>query len=264
MIITRCTSSLRTCLHRAWLTDLEATNASSILARPRTLPSPRLQRSTLPARPSAQLRPLSTTPRPQRQYNRPFKGSGGAASSLKNKQPSAPPTQPEIAAPKVMIAVDGKLSGPHTTSAVLQTLNPRTHLLRVVSPGTDGVPICKVIDLQAEARLAAARAEKTREAEAEKGKVKHKIVEINWAIAENDLALKERRVREFLESGHRVEIVMLPRRKGGKRKATREECEGVMRRVREVVGAVEGTREAKNSEGEVGKTLRMYVEKQGA
>jgi len=168
-----------------------------------------------------------------------------------------------------MIVMEGKgLTGPHETEAVLRGLNLKTHTLRVVSTakqagdrGGGGLPICKIFNRAEEAAKKASELAARAEKEKQKGKQKYKIVEINWAIAENDLLLKTKRMKEFLESGYRVEVVLLGKRHG--RKATEEEAKEVVRRVKEALGEVVGAKEARNSEGNVGRTMRMYIEKQG-
>lgn len=214
-----------------------------------TKPPPERQGPGFAGTPKAKVAPK---PRYQRHTRTGFE-------DIPDPKASAPAAAPiGVTAPEIMIGEDGVgLKGPFRTASVLRDLNPETHELRQVAPGTDGVPICKVIDLAAEAAVRAAREE--REKARQKAKAKHKIVEISWAIADNDLALKGRRVKEFLESGFRVEVVLLPRKRG--RKATVEECEELMGRVREVFGQVEGAKEARKPDGELGKTLRMFVEK---
>lgn len=193
---------------------------------------------------------------PKPRYQRHARTGFDEAPEAEEAKPAGPPGG--VTAPEIMIGEDGVgLKGPFRTAAILRDLNPETHELRQVAPGTDGVPICKVFDLAAEAAARAAREE--REKARLKAKAKHKIVEISWAIADNDLALKGRRVKEFLENGFRVEVVLLPRKRG--RKASEAECEELIGRVRGVFGEVEGAKEARKPDGEVGKTLRMFVEK---
>lgn len=193
---------------------------------------------------------------PKPRYQRHSRSGFDDGPRAQKSAPAAPPGG--VTAPEIMIGEDGVgLKGPLRTADVLRDLNPATHELRQVAPGTNGIPICKVFDLATEAAMKAAREE--REKARQKAKAKHKIVEISWAIAENDLAMKGRRVKEFLESGFRVEVVLLPRKRG--RKATVKECEELMEKVREVFGEVEGAKEARKPDGEVGKTLRMFVEK---
>lgn len=82
--------------------------------------------------------------------------------------------------------------------------------------------------------------EKERAKEAKKkhpGKIV-KILELNWAIDNNDLAHRIGKMKEFLGKGFRVEITISPKRKG--KKATVEEKEELLAKLREAVSGEEG------------------------
>ncbi|PKS07266.1 hypothetical protein jhhlp_005868 [Lomentospora prolificans] len=166
-----------------------------------------------------------------------------------------------------MIVVEGQgITGPHRTSEVLRGLDLKTHTLRLVSESRQGpnglmLPVCKIFNRAEEATKKANEAAARAEKEKQKSKQKYKIVEINWAIADNDLALKSKRMKEFLESGHKVEVVLRGKRHG--RKATQEEATDVLKKVKEVWAEVPGAREARAPDGDVGRVMRLYVEKQG-
>ena len=85
-----------------------------------------------------------------------------------------------------------------------------------------------------------------------------KTIELNWAIAEGDLAHRMKRVEEFLGQGRKVEVV-LAKRKGG-RKASVEECEGLVGRIQDVVGRVEGAKVGKSMEGKLGGVATLFLE----
>lgn len=158
-----------------------------------------------------------------------------------------------------MIAEPGRgLTGPHKTTRVLRSLDRTTHALRVVAPGSDGVPVCRVIDLREEAAVHASR--KEREKEREKKRLRYKIVEINWAIARNDFEMKMERMRKFIQDGCRVELVLLRRR--GAKKVDERECREVLGWVREAIAGVEGAGEARAADGVLGKTMRLFVERE--
>jgi len=89
------------------------------------------------------------------------------------------------------------------------------------------------------------------------GKPKTKELELTWAIGAHDLATKMRQMGGFLAKGMKVEL-MLARKKGGKQ-VTAEEAADVVRRVREEV-AVHGAREGRPASGQVGGTMRMFLE----
>jgi translation initiation factor IF-3 len=95
------------------------------------------------------------------------------------------------------------------------------------------------------------------EAEKEKKKLKQaktaaegtKTLELNWAIDQNDLGHRMKRMQEFLGQGKKVEIV-LARKKGGRR-ATAEECEELLQKIDLAAEAVKGTKEVKKFEGKL-------------
>ncbi|KAH8156384.1 hypothetical protein CIB48_g11863 [Xylaria polymorpha] len=160
----------------------------------------------------------------------------------------------------------GSLSEPQRTATVIANL-PQGHSLVMVAPpppppeaGAEAptrtqpsLAVCRIIDAAAEAEAAKAAAKETREAK--KGT---KTLELNWAIAANDLTHKMRRLDEFLGKGMRVELLLA--RKKGTRKATAEEGQELVRRVREAVANVPGATEFKKMDGVVGGVLKMFFE----
>ena len=103
-----------------------------------------------------------------------------------------------------------------------------------------------------------------REAEKAKGKANKnpgatiKTIELNWAIDGNDLGHRLNKVKEFLGKGFKVEVVLAEKRKG--RKATEEEAQDLLRRIREAVKEVDGARESKPMEGKLLKPATIYAE----
>ncbi|KAB8296203.1 hypothetical protein EYC80_008986 [Monilinia laxa] len=77
-----------------------------------------------------------------------------------------------------------------------------------------------------------------------------KTIEMNWAIEKNDLGHRLGKIRDFLEKGNKVEVLLAGKKKG--RKATMEEAEEVVRRIREFVEEVEGAKEGRKMEGKIG------------
>ena len=113
--------------------------------------------------------------------------------------------------------------------------------------------ICRIIDRAA----AAAAAYEAKKAARQKA-VNTKELELNWAIAPNDLAHKTRRLREFLGKGMQVEVMLANRRHG--RVAARAESEAVLAAVREAALAVPGAKESKRMDGEVGGVVRVFFD----
>ncbi|CAI4214807.1 unnamed protein product [Parascedosporium putredinis] len=207
--------------------------------------------------PSKQIRYLACTAPQSRQRLRAQRAS---ANQPKHSSGKDLPSDRSIPYTSIMIVVEGQgITGPHRTEDVLNGLNLATHTLRLVSAKPQGprdqvLAVCKVFNRAEEAERKANEEAVRLEKEKLNAKQKYKIVEIGWAIADNDLALKAKRLKEFLESGYKVEVVLKGKRHG--RKATSEEAEDVLRRVREAWAEVPGAREARTPDGEVGKMMR--------
>ncbi|KAH9828859.1 Translation initiation factor IF-3, N-terminal domain [Teratosphaeria destructans] len=113
------------------------------------------------------------------------------------------------------------------------------------------IPVCRI-----ENKREAYQREKERKAkskEQKKGSARAtsvKTLELNWAIDQNDLGHRLEKMEEFLSEGRRVEVVLAAKKRG--RKASKEECEGLLGRLREVVERV-GGKEFRAFEGELGR-----------
>ncbi|KAF7862681.1 hypothetical protein EAF04_007554 [Stromatinia cepivora] len=146
-----------------------------------------------------------------------------------------------------------KLDAPVRTSEILKSINLKTHMLQIIAYSEDGEPpIAKIIDKQEAAR------QKRLAKKSKNPAAVTKTIEMNWAIERNDLGHRLERIREFLERGNKVEVVLAGKKKG--RKATEEEAEGVVGRVREFVEEVSGARESRKMEGKVGVQAVLYFE----
>jgi translation initiation factor IF-3 len=160
----------------------------------------------------------------------------------------------------------GALSAPRRTESVL-TMLPQGHSLVMVAPppppsASDtklqpSAAICRIVDAAAE-RAAAKAAAEVAAKESKKMAQHTKTLEINWAIAPNDLAHKMKRLDEFLGKGLRVDILFA--RKRGSRVATREEGQALVERVKEAAVNVPGATEYKKMDGQVGAVMRMFFE----
>jgi translation initiation factor IF-3 len=143
---------------------------------------------------------------------------------------------------------------------VLNRIDRTTHRLIQVgeAPGPSDafgasppIPVCKI---QSKKEIYLDQQRKNAEAK-EKKRVSAitssvKTLELNWAIDGNDLGHRLERMREFLEEGRKVEVVLAAKKRG--RKASAAECEGVLRRIRNVVEEVEGSREERAMVGTLG------------
>lgn len=149
-----------------------------------------------------------------------------------------------------------KLGEPTTRFDVLKNLDMKTHRLVQLTPDdpTDRnfVPVCKIVSKKESYEADKKKKEQQKDAKRDAAKERSvKTLELNWAIDSNDLGHRLEKVRSFLEEGRRVEVVLASKKKG--RKASREECEEVLGRIRGVVEAVNGAKEtSKGLEGKVG------------
>ncbi|EMC98446.1 hypothetical protein BAUCODRAFT_67597 [Baudoinia panamericana UAMH 10762] len=148
---------------------------------------------------------------------------------------------------------------PSTRYDILNTLDRKTHRLIQVTPDPkpdspeayNFIPVCKIVSKKDLFDSERRRRINEKERKADSKKVASvKTLELNWAIEVGDLKHRLERMGEFLAEGRRVEIVLAAKKQG--RKATRAECEGLLRRIGEVVEGVRGARELKGLEGKMG------------
>lgn len=269
-------------------------SASSVLARVfmtraagHVAPASQLQRLLVPA--------VYTT-QPAAAASRLFSGTArvlrGAYRPKNNKAKLAKsrfPRDREIVHKLILVrGEDGRLSEPQQTSDVLARLDLRVNsLIMIALPETAGerdskdkgskeaaegaeeeadgatstrsgrpdYPICRIIDRKAEQAAAAEKATVER-----KKSVASKELEVNWAIAPNDLQTKLRQLKNFLSKGMRVQILLLSKARQKKRSASKDEANEVLRAVKEAVDEVPGSKEFKAMEGAVGGQAKMFIE----
>jgi translation initiation factor IF-3 len=167
-----------------------------------------------------------------------------------------------------VVNADGTFHNGVPLDEALRSINKTTHHLVQLTPGKfdeagrpdpENLPTCRVIskiDLRAqhERKLELMRRQ-------EKGRSgtgpTPKSLELNWAIAPGDLKHRLESIKRFLREGRKVEVMLGPKVKG--KKATQEEAEAVMKRVREAVGECKGSKEVK-SEGQVGGVITVTFE----
>ncbi|KIH94094.1 translation initiation factor [Sporothrix brasiliensis 5110] len=175
---------------------------------------------------------------------------------------------------------DGTLGLPERTEDVLQRIDRRNNALVVVAmPQSNNdeydngflqpegerraalaeamrrFPVCRIVDTKAERQAA----DEERLA-ARKKKVGKKELEINWAIDLHNLGFRLVKLREFLDKGLYVEIrLMFKSAKSGKRRATLEEAEEVLRRIRATIDEVPGTVETKPTEGVILRMMKLFL-----
>lgn len=160
-----------------------------------------------------------------------------------------------------------KLNPPETLRYVLSRFDRKTHRLVCVTPPPSAaqrealegewIPTCRIVSKKEQYEQE--KAKQKSKVQAKKNSADNvKTIELNWAIDGNDLGHRMRRVEEFLSEGRRVEVV-LAKRKGG-RKATIDECEGVVDKILETVEAVEGAKQLKKMEGKLAGVATLFFE----
>ncbi|KAF2502445.1 hypothetical protein BU16DRAFT_8948 [Lophium mytilinum] len=121
----------------------------------------------------------------------------------------------------------------------------------------DSLPTCKIV---AKRELQQRRKTKLKQASKQKSVLaSKKQLEVNWAIDANDLRHRLNRLKEFLMQGRKVEV-MLGTKAKAKRKATREEAEAVLEKVRDAVRECKGSSETKKADGTIGGVMTLYFD----
>lgn len=151
----------------------------------------------------------------------------------------------------------GGLRDSVTRYSVLRSLQPGQHLVQMSSPTRDRPAICKImtdrdIYQQRKAKIEAWKQQNQRSKTA-------KQLELNWAIDPHDLVHRLDRLQEFLEKGHRVDIVMARKRKS--RWATEEEKQTLVDKVRDRLKLIEGATDYRPPKGNLKSATTLYVER---
>lgn len=172
-----------------------------------------------------------------------------------------------ITAPRVnFVDEEGKFHADIATLDALRSFSKVTHHLVQVTPGQvdaegrhdpDHPPVCRVVskmDLRAQHEK---KVDIARKQHVGVTGPPQKNLELNWAIGGGDLKHRMNKLREFLEEGRRVEVLLGPKKRG--RKATPEEAQGVMKAVLGAADECKGAKEVKR-EGAVGGVLTIVFE----
>ncbi|KAI0119316.1 hypothetical protein F4814DRAFT_235795 [Daldinia grandis] len=268
MAQTRClvSSSPARALHRVLVSDLLSRSrttsltprtTSSYLLPPRLFSSSRLvtKSNNTTTLPPQQTRPLSTTSVLRR-------------IDLSQKRP----TNGNIPYPYVRVVgppPDNALPPAQPLDSVLATINLQTHTLAMVAPplpeAEPDTPeaeaaICRVIDNAAASAASAAAKAAIHEAEmrARRKAANTKELEFSWGISPNDLRHKLRRLHQFLDLGLNVEVILAKKR--GAKPVSGEAAEAVLEAVRGTLALVDGAKEVRKMDGNVGGMVRLYFE----
>lgn len=182
------------------------------------------------------------------------------------------PQDHEITDPQIMVLENGIIEGPLAPRYVLSKLEPGESL-RMIQPyvPADGkaeppmaarFAVCKIVNKKEEYDRLKQIKEKKKVTGAKKGKLKE--LDFMWGIEENDLMTKMRLMERLLEKGHKIDVVISPRKKGSSNKVvTTQEMENLVKKIRQEADQA-GGREAKAAEGRLGGTIRIQFERRGA
>ncbi|ORX94719.1 hypothetical protein BCR34DRAFT_219602 [Clohesyomyces aquaticus] len=126
-------------------------------------------------------------------------------------------------------------------------------------PGRSNPPTCKVIskmDLRQQHKLKLDIARKQARGISSGPALKN--LELNWAIDENDLRHRLKKMTGFLKEGRKVEVLLGPKRRG--RVATTTECQALLAKVRDAVAECKGAKESKEPDGKIGGVVTLVFE----
>ena len=162
---------------------------------------------------------------------------------------------------------EGKLNEPEPLRPLLASFDQKEWRLVCMEKTPEGpdfdrrqwVPVCKLVNRKEEYDKEKAKKSEKKATKKAADPTNIKTLELNWAIdVNNDLNHRLNKVKEFLEQGRKVEIVLAKKKRG--RVATREECDEVLKRIHAAVEEVKGAKEAKPMEGKVGAVAMLLLE----
>lgn len=164
-----------------------------------------------------------------------------------------------IDTPEVQIKTDQGLSEPRSLWQVIRSIDrSTTHVVQITKPGEREIALVKIMDRRELVKSIVKREEATRKATLLAKSKKPKQLELNWAIAPNDLQLKLNQMESFLQQGKKVEVLLAAKRY--QRKATLEEANTVLKSIRDRIEAT-GAKESKPLEGRLLGQVVMMIEK---
>ncbi|KAJ4313537.1 hypothetical protein N0V84_009355 [Fusarium piperis] len=259
-----CLQSSRRALYRVFVSPHEALARQLLPAAGPTL-SPIRQNRLFSASP-AQLKavraaPESTTVDPdERGFDRRYTTKEDFVKSGRDRLPQ----DHEITDPKIMVFDNGNFDGPLLTRHVMSRIDA-SESLRMIQPYVPADPkedkpvqyaVCKVVNKKDEYERLREKRERARVSK--QTTAKSKELELSWGIGEHDLSTKLRQLGQFLGKGMKVEVILGYKKKSQKRvdEAAAADVLVKLKRGIEEVGA----REYKAQSGDVGRTLRLYVE----
>lgn len=155
----------------------------------------------------------------------------------------------------------GKLNDPQPLFSILRTLDRDTQVVRALAQPPGAPAIVEVSEKSALVARLKAKEEAAAEIAKEKRQSKPKQIELNWAISGHDLEMKIKQLRQFVDKGRIVEILLAAKKR--QRRATPEEADNVLAELRKAIAETEGCKEIKPMQGRVGGQASLIVQKQG-
>ena len=156
-----------------------------------------------------------------------------------------------------LVGEDNKLQEPQWIEHVLGRMDRKNYFLVQVShPDDPGVPVCKILEKKKVYAEAKAKEKSKKRKSPEQSK---KGLEINWAIDAHDLSHRLKRLKQFLSEGRKVEVLLADKRKG-KKTATAEEMEAVIRKIESAAREVPGAKCVNIETAAKGKVATMFLE----
>ncbi|MCJ1281518.1 hypothetical protein MMC26_000838 [Xylographa opegraphella] len=251
---------------------LENTDVSFGVSTPRSF-GPRADSTGRPLRASdssietaafRSFRPLSSPENRAREQEKHSSGTQTPREFGPRSLRDGPPQDEAIRSLTVRIVSDNKIQEPGYLPDILAAIDRKTHFVQQVSPPNDPkfpVPICKIIDKKESREQERARAKAMKSSQ---HAASAKKLELSWGIGKHDLEHRMKKVKEFLEEGRRVEIVIgASRRKGQAKKAAKieaQEAAETFKTIREAIAGTEDATEWKPMVGSVGTMATLYLE----
>lgn len=150
----------------------------------------------------------------------------------------------------------GELQRKRSLPQLLRSIDRTTHHIRSVAlDDDDRLPVVKIVSRQylqheLQVKLMYKKAQKAPEQA-------KKELEMSWGIDQGgDLLHRLSKMESFLKEGRAVDVLLAPK-KGG-RKASQDEMETLVDKVKEAALRIQGVREAKALEGEIGKQALLH------
>jgi translation initiation factor IF-3 len=165
-----------------------------------------------------------------------------------------------IKTPMVQVRQEnGRLEVPERLTDILRGIDFTTHVVRQLAPQgpVEGVPIVEVASIGSLLDSLELKENQLKALEKQRRTEKPKQLELNWAISENDFAMKLKQLEQFLDKGRKVEIILANKKR--QRRATPDEAQNVVKVIRERVTEI-GARELKMEGNILGQAV-MTIQK---